>query len=387
MRNVVAISLFCLLSFTIYAQNNIYKTIKLGSRQIGVMDTIIFDEKYSYDAFDYKGGKPYFIKIWHPTQSTNESNYIRIEDLYGFKENQKLKTLQDSLKSIYKSLFIRDYLTENLESGHQNNFGKHSLEEVFNFIGKLKTRSTPSILNNKSNLPVIIYYNGSQGHPFENFVLAEYLASRNIIFLSASLELPYEKVPFGLLPYERHHSGEYEESLKTIIKFAQSITNYSDIFFIGHSMGAQMGLRALGQDSIIKGMVSLETTLEFKKDNESIKEMWPELYKKIINEKTDYPFPILFCAATGDKEPFFFLDKVKSSQTTFISTKTDFEHNAYLSLFYLRYFLDSAVPQTDKKIIFDRLLLYQKHLTIIYKFFSSIIKNKNVSQLESKIVR
>ena len=99
------------------------------------------------------------------------------------------------------------------------------------------------------------------------------------------------------------------------------------------------------------------------------------------------PFPILFCAATGDKEPFFFLDKVKSSQTTFISTKTDFEHNAYLSLFYLRYFLDSAVPQTDKKIIFDRLLLYQKHLTIIYKFFSSIIKNKNVSQLESKIVR
>jgi hypothetical protein len=381
MKNLFILSICYFLSQTINAQESIYDYVQLGKYQVCIMDTIIFDLKYDYEQFGYKGKKPYFIKIWHPNKKKRKNNYLKIKDFFVFKQNKEMKDVQDSLQQIYKRHFIRDYLIENLENGAENNYGKYSFENVFDLVGRIQTQSINASITKKSNLPVVIYYNGSQGHPFENFLLAEYFASRGYIFVTASFELQYGNSPFGMLPYERFHSNEYEESLKTVTQFAQSLTSSSNVFFVGHSMGAQMGLRTFGKDSTIKGMVSLETSIEFKLDYEKIKEMWPEVYKNIITDKIKYPFPILFCAATGIAKPFNFLENVKSPQTTFVSTVTEFEHNAYLSLFYLRYFLDNSVEQTDKHIIKKRLPLYLKHLETINSFIDKIIKNKNEEKL------
>lgn len=382
MKGIFILSISSFLSLTIKAQENIYDYVQLGKYQACIMDTILFDSKYDYEQFDYKGKRPFFIKIWHPDEKKQKNNYLNVKDLFSLTQNEALNGVQDSLERIYKQHFIRDYLVENLENGVENNYGKYSLENVFDLVGRIETRSISAPLTKKSNLPVVIYYNGSQGHPFENFLLAEYFASRGYIFVTASFELQFGNYPFGMLPYERFHSNEYEESLKTITQFAQSLTNSSNIFFVGHSFGAQMGLRTFGEDSPIKGMVSLETSIEFKSDYEKIKEMWPEVYKRIITDKIRYPFPILFCAATGEAKPFNFLENVKSPQTTYVSTVKEFEHNAYLSLFYLRYFLDNSVEQTDKHIIKKRLPLYVKHLEAIYYFIDKIMKNKNEEKLE-----
>lgn len=378
--------LFCMSFFlcvVIYAQESVYDYVKLGKHRVGVMDTIIFDSNYNYEQAGYSGKKPYFIKIWHPIQKKPKDGYLKVEDLFEYKQYEKLKDVQDSLELIYKRHFIQDYLVENLADGTENSYGKYSLENVFDLIGKIETRSISTPVKGKSDLPVVIYYNGSQGHPFENFLLAEYFASRGYIFVTASFELQFGNLSFGMLPYERYHSGEYEESLKTIAQFAQSITSSPNIFFVGHSIGAQMGLRTFGQDSAIKGMVSLETTIEFKSDHEKIKEMWPEVYKKIMTDQVNYPFPILFCAATGESKPFNFLENVKSPQITYASTVTEFEHNAYLSLFYLRFFLDDSVEQSDKEIIKKRLPVYVKHLEVIYNFIDGIVQNNNEEKLES----
>lgn len=369
------------------AQESMYDYVKLGKYQVGKMDTVIFDSRHNYSQFEYDGKKPYFIKIWHPVKKKQDGNYLNIKDLFAHKQNEDMKVVQDSLELIYKKHFITDYLVENLENGSENNYGKYSLENVYDLVGKIDTRSISASMTGKSNLPVVIYYNGSQGHPFENFILAEYFASRGYIFVAASFELQYGNSPFGMLPYERFHSNEYEESLKTISNFTQSLTNSSHIFFVGHSMGAQMGLRTFGQDSTIKGMVSLETSIEFKSDYNKIKEMWPEVYKNIITDKVNYPFPILFCAATGELKPFNFLENVKAPQITYVSTVKEFEHNAYLSLFYLRYFLDNSIEQTDKQIIKKRLPIYVKHLETIYSFIDKIANNKSEEKLESILIR
>lgn len=387
MKHLLILFLSCFLCKGLCAQESMYDYVKLGKHQVGIMDTVIFDTKYNYNQFEYNGKKPYFIKIWYPVQEKQEGNYLNIKDLFAIKQNESLKGVQDSLKLIYKTHFIRDYLFENLENGTENNYGKYSFENVFDLVGKIDTRSISASITRKSNLPVVIYYNGSQGHPFENFILAEYFASRGYIFVAASFELQFGNSPFGMLPYERFHSNEYEESLKTISNFAQSLTNSSNIFFVGHSMGAQMGLRTFGQDSTIKGMVSLETSIEFKSDYDKIKEMWPEVYKRIITDKVNYPFPILFCAATGELKPFNFLENVKATQIIYISTVKEFEHNAYLSLFYLRYFLDNSVEQTDKHIIRKRLPIYVKHLETIYSFVDKITKNNKEEKLESILIR
>ena len=387
MKHFIVLFISYFLCQPINAQENVYDYIKLGKYQVGIMDTIFFDSKYDYENCGYKGKKPYFIKIWHPIQNKLQKKYLKIKDLFVFKQNENLKGVKDSLELLYKKHYISEYLTENLENGSDNNYGKYSMENVFDLVEKIDTRSTSKPIKGKSNLPVIIYYNGSQGHPFENFLLAEYFASRGFNFVAASFELQFANMPFGMLPYDRFHSNEYEESLKTIIRFAQSITSSSDIFFIGHSMGAQMGLRTFGQDSTIKGMVSLETTIEFKTDYEQIKEMWPEVYKNIILDKVNYPFPILFCAATGESKPFNFLENVKSPQVTYAGTIKEFEHNAYLSLFYLRYFLDKSVDQTDKNIIKKRLPIYVKHIETIYNFIEGIMNDQNEVKSTSILIR
>ncbi|MEM5567124.1 hypothetical protein WNY78_18550 [Psychroserpens sp. AS72] len=383
MKSIIIIYLTFLQCITIYAQENFYDFVKLGDYQVGITDTLVLDAKYDYNAYDYKGQKPYFVKIWHPIKKKDKNIYLNVSDLFVFKQNTNLKTVQEQLTTKYKNLFIEDYLTENLKTGKVNLYGKYSYEDVFDLIGRLETRSIPDSNIGDSNFPIIIYHNGSQGHPFENFAMAEYFASRGFIFVTASFELQFDNTPFGMLPYERYITDEEEESLQSITKFAKSLTNSSSIFFIGHSMGAQMGLRTFGEDNSIKGMISLETSIEFKTDYEKIKEMWPEVYQKVITEKVNYPFPILFCAATGEKKPFNFLENVKAPQISFVSTKTEFEHNAHLSFFYLRYFLDNEVQQADKAILKNRLTLYVKHLDIMYDFIERILNNENKDVIES----
>lgn len=386
MKHIYLLILTFFYTHTLYAQKSMYDVVNLGVYQVGITDTVIFDSNYTYEQHGYKGKKPYFVKIWHPLIGKQKNNYVTLRDFFHHKQNNLLNEVQDSLMNIYKRHFIRDYLSENLENGNENNFNPYSMDQVFELILKEKTRSISAPLSGKSNYPIIIYYNGSQGHPFENFLLAEYFASRGYIFIAASFELQFGNNSFGMLPYERFHSKEYEESLKTIVRFSKSLTSSANIYFIGHSMGAQMGLRTFGNDSTIKGMVSLETSIEFKYDLEKIKEMWPEVYQSVITEKVYYPFPILFCAATGQAKPFFFFENLRAAQVTYLSTVSEFEHNAYLSLFYLRYFIDNKIIQSDKYIIKNRLPLYVKHLDTIYNFINNSMNNPVQDKRESIII-
>lgn len=386
MKSIITICLVLIQCIILNAQEDIYKGLDWGAYQVGFRDTLILDEKYNYQSQDYNGKKPYFVQIWHPIYKREEPEYLRVKDFYSFQENADLKVVQEHLKEEYKNLFIRDYLSENLLNGEEMDYGSYSYEDVFKLLGELETKSIRAPMTEAESFPVIVYYHGSQGLPFENFVMAEYFASRGFIFVSASFELQFENCPFGMLPFERFHSNEYEESLKTVTHFAKSLSNSTSIFFVGHSFGAQMGLRTFGQDASIKGMVSLETTLEFKSDDEKIKEMWPEVYNRIITEKTEYPFPIMFCAATGEESPFYFFQNVRAPQIKYVSTYAEFEHNAYLSIFYLRYFLDEDVRQADKRVIAERLPLYLKHLNTIYAFIEGSLKHEDSRGPETQFI-
>ena len=217
----------------IFSKERMYDQIKLGKFGVGVVDTIIYDSNYTYKTNNYDGPRPYFIKIWHPINLNQSEKYLEIKDLFTI--TTPLNGIEDSLATIYKKNFIQDYLSENLVDGEELNFGVYSKHEVFDYIGKIKTRGVYEKIKNNSNFPVIIYYNGSNGHPFENFLLAEYFASRGYLFIAVSFELQFEGMPFGMLPYERYHSGEYENNLILIKQFAKSISN-DTIPFISFSL-------------------------------------------------------------------------------------------------------------------------------------------------------
>ncbi|MFN8208079.1 MAG: hypothetical protein U0T82_11815 [Bacteroidales bacterium] len=368
------------------AQNTLYDFIKPGEYQVGFRDTIVFNKDLQYEAFGYSGMKPNFIQIWYPLCGKATSpDYLKFKNFLEMPDANRLSTVQLQLKKYYQEAVIRDFIEENLVSGEANDFGKFTYEDILHLIGETETISIGHNDFKSSNFPVIVYHHGSQSFPSENYAMAEYFASRGFIFVASNFHLPYENSLYGLKPFNKIIKGEEEQSLKFILEFAKTLTKSTFVFFIGHSLGAQMGLRTFDEDTTIKGLVSLETTIEFKTEPEKIKEMWPEVFQKVMTGS--YPFPILFCAATGQEKPFAFFENINSSRTIFASTKTEFEHNAYLSSFYLRLFLGNNVKQTDTAILQDRLLVYNKQLELINEFINGILKGENKLKNEIIFVR
>ncbi|MHC1775297.1 MAG: alpha/beta hydrolase family protein [Lentimicrobium sp.] len=388
---IKSVFLFCIIffqSFTLKAQGTLYDYIKLGDFQVGFMDTILFDTDYRYEAYDYNGMKPIFIQIWHPIiETTKGQSVLKFSDFFETEYNEDLANVQKQLKKHLQESFIRDCIEENLISGEANNYGNHSYDDILRLSGEIETISSYEEVPEFSQFPVIIYHHGAQSYSFENFAMAEYFASRGFIFMSANFHLPYENTIFGLKPYSKIIKDEDEQSLRNIVRFAQSLSNSTSVFFIGHSLGAQMGLRTFDQDTFIKGLISLETTIEFKTDHEKIKEMWPEVFQKVITDHVVYPFPVLFCAATGQDKPFDFFYNINAPQITFAPTKEEFEHNAYTSVFYMRFFLDNNVVQTDKEIFNSRLQLYVRHLELMSGFIKGILKNEEKSGKETMFIK
>ena len=378
-----SILFICLLLNTCFSvgQSSVYDFVKPGNAQIGVADTIIYDTRFNYHSYGYNGPMPQFVKVWFPLPA-NIANpeFLTLADFYKSDSSDTLARVQAELNRCYREAIIRDCLEENLITGTANEFGGHSYADVLNLLGTIKTRCIARRMSEKMNAPVILYHHGAQSSPFENYLMAEYFVSRGYIFIAANFHLPYEQYNFGSRPYGAVQKGEDEAGLLNLLKFAQRVSSNAPVYFIGHSYGAQMGFRTFDDNTAIKGMISLETTIEFKEDTNKIKEMWPEVYQKVIVENAVYPFPVLLCAATGKKEPFTFFKDLKSKSLTFASTKEQFEHNAYTSLFYLRYFLD--IHQPDKEVLLDRLQIYIQHLEMIEKFLGRINSKENLSESE-----
>ena len=387
-KNLLLLLCSWLLSFSCAAQTDIYEFIDLGKYQIGYQDTMLFDSAFHYKAYGYNGPKPQFLQIWFPVSDpiTNTS-FLRFGEFFHADKQDALTGVREALNKHFTEAIIRDCLDENLLTGDSAEFGSYSREDIVKQICELPTRSIRMKYSGELNFPVIVYHHGSQSFSFENHLMAEYFASRGFVFIAAGFHLPYENKSFGLIPFDRIIKGEEEENLKSIMKFARKTSAHSSVFYIGHSWGAQMGFRTLDADSTLTGFVSLETTLEFKEDFARINELWPEVYNKIIVEKAHYSFPIMLSSATGKEQPFLFFENLKAPYRLFCSTKKEFEHNAYTSVFYLRYFLENKIPQSDRAILPDRLVIYKKHLEIISDFIAQSMQHKSRSGVELKFVK
>lgn len=363
-------------SIQLMADNSVYDFMNLGIYKVGYSDTIIYDTDYQYADYGYKGNKPFFIQIWHPVQVAETSPFMVFGDFLTNKPELQLSAVVEELIAQYRAMLIRDAVVLNLATGDSNEFQNFSFEEILSLLENTETRSIKKKVISGSGFPVIVYHHGSQSAPFENYLMAEYFASHGFMFLAASFHLPFSNTIFGLKPYDKLINGEEEQALKFVIEIAASLTSGSDIFVAGKSWGAQIGWRALDGMSLVRGFISLETTLEFKNDYIDIKEYWPEMWQKLAVESPEYPFPVMLCAATGKEEEFPLFSKVKAQHLLFVPTHERFEHNAYTSVFYLRYFLDRSIEQSDLPQLEDRLRIYSQHLELMKNFLNDILSGR-----------
>ena len=314
-----------------------------------------------------------FVQIWHPLEKRSNRSFLHYGDFRKRNVPEQLKFVYSELSAHLDTSFIQYNLSEELSTYETLDFGPYALAEVLNSVKSFETRSSYSKIDKKLNFPVILYHHGSQGLSDENFIMAEYFASRGYIFVSANFHLPYDnKLPFGLEEgVKNDHSA-----VKVLTAFAKALTNNDKAFYVGHSWGAQAGWCYLYEPGWADAFVSMETTIEFKKDSLEIKDKWPFVYDAVKIQKKTYAIPILMFANTQEDKPFPFFENIGSNDILYVSAKDSFEHDSYNCTYLMRYFFRAQFEQPDTELLKKQIGLYAKHLKMIVAFFHSVLQKE-----------
>lgn len=359
-------------------RDSFYSRIELGEHGVGFCDTVIFNSDVrfsflpengdSYTQYDYKGPTPLFLQIWHPIE---EQNLKPLE--FGEYRNRKLSS---DLKSVYHPLvqkmdssIIEYYIIEDYNYRDSIDYSQYSYYDVYDTLKNYQTKSQHKKISDKQDFPVIVYHHGGQGVPDENFVLAEYFASRGYIVVSFNYHLPFENKRYG------YEGKNFEDTAlaKSVIEFAKTLTTSDVSYFIGHSIGAQIGFKFLYQDNWANAFISLETTMEgFPADYLKSEEGWPEEANIIADHKLEYAIPILMIANTREQKSFPLFDELTNAQLIQVSQKKWFGHDSYVSASLMRYLYRDIFPQPDTALLESQLELYAKQLKLYEEFLNSV---------------
>jgi dienelactone hydrolase len=365
--------IFILYTFTSYlpstAQDSFYNYVELGEYGIGYFDSIIYNSGLPYQQFGYSGPTPIFAKIWFPMETGNSKTYLSFGNVMSDNPTDELSEVYQNLSHQLDEIFIRDGLEFNILTGEPIDYGIAGKKDALAHIKLIKTKCIASNIKSNSEHPVIVYHHGSQGSSIENSIMAEYFASRGYIFVSANFHLPYSNMPFGLLPLELENQNKHDQStVKTLIQFAKTLTQNNQLYFIGHSWGAQEGWCFLSDSSYAKAFISMETTIEYKTDSTEIKELWPYVYDALKVKRNKFSIPILAFAAKEEGMTFDFFKKLSSKEMIYASYVEPFTHNSYTSSFLMRYFLGDTLKQPDAEIMLTQIKGYAHHLELTYTF-------------------
>ncbi len=374
------LSLLSLLLFgQVWAQDSYYNYVPMGTYGVGFYKELMFNHQMHYHEYGYNDDAPLFIQVWHPIEKQENPKHLIFNDF-------RFKSLPKDLEKVY----------EELEKHTDTSFVEYNIEVSIPFFRSLKykegpyhvletmkktpTNSVAAKLEGKSDFPVIIYHHGAQGISDENYVLAEYFASRGYIVVSCNYHLPFEGKRFGY----GEHIGYETTGPKAVIEYARTLTNNDKIGFVGHSMGAQTGFTFLHQEGWADAFVSLETTLEYF-DTSFVYKNWKTLGDTMRLNADEYTLPILMFANNGRKKEigFDFYNQISNAHVIQASAKKRFYHEAYTCIMEMRYLHRKEFRQRDSRQVKTQIKYFAKHLYFIESFLDHHLKGKSKPDLAS----
>lgn len=381
-KRIIGLALLALFSLQSLSQDSFYHHLEFGEFAVGFADTILYDEEIIYNQYDYQGKAPIFSQIWFPIPKDTSQQYLLQGDYSNENIPPELKLVYQELTNHIDASYIEAGLTYDLTTDEPIDFGDLTTKKVLQLVKTIPSKSIRTTLPKALNLPIIVYHHGSQGRSDENSVMAEYFASRGYIFISANYHLPYPNTLFGLLPIELEKESKHNQSTaRRVVEFASNLTSNESIFYIGHSWGAQEGWCFLPNSTKVKGFVSMETSIEFKKDSIEIKDKWPLVYESIRTHRDSIPLPIL-SFATGWNYINFDFFKNNNPDMICASYLEPFTHESYTSIYMMRYFLSDQIPVPDSEVLLTQIDGFHAHLKLISTFFESVQTNTEYNKTE-----
>ncbi len=352
-------------------QQGFEQFIPLGPHSVGHHDTLLFVEDLPYQGHGYQGPAPLFVHHWFPQDVHPAGQPITYGDLRERRLAPPLSQVHANLVLGMDSAFIDYNLSEALDTGAPIDYGAFTATQMLDTLKTFRTNSHRAPHSHKLDAPVIVYHHGAQGLSDENHFMAEYFASRGYGFVAANFHWPLEGKQYGTpINWTPDPAALY-----TLVRYARSLTTCDSVFVIGHSWGAQQGWLFLDTPDIAQAFVSMETTIEFKRDTAVIIDRWPELYHALKVEGHRVPMPALALANTRTDAPFAFFTGHSTGPMLHATARANFGHESYTGAFHLRHLYHAHFPQPDSTIMAEQLALYGAHLGLIEAFFNEVREN------------
>lgn len=280
MKNYFVLLFSVTISVTVWGQQfPFWGHLKAGEFLVGYSDTITYNEHQSYTFQDYHGAKPYIVSMWYPLVSDANDAAIFYEDYFVQSLPNGLNALGDSLAQMQRTSLINYGIKNRLDAWEDRAYGD-SEKQLLSKMIRTQVNARKSAKRPTTKYPVVIYHHGMGGIRNENAVLFEYLASHGFIVLSSNYHWPNQSTVLV----------DLIDDLRFVTNFTTTLpfVDETELYFLGHSWGAQIGL-ILNQsgDHPFKSFILLDNTLEAL-TSQQVSRYYPELDSIFRNHPRDF---------------------------------------------------------------------------------------------------
>ena len=360
--SIYLISIFC--TTDINAQYADYiNTLAYGSFGIGHTVETIYDSSFHYTYNNYNGALPFQINVWFPADTAGKATLSRKNYLDGKRDN-RINGINDSIDKYAEDGLLRYGICFDFSKIRERKSNERDIilkNAILEKVTKASTCQNPK----PGKWPCIFYHHGAGGASIENVILFEYLASCGFVVIASNYHWPVEKQPWGSL------IDSVDREVENTLFVLNTIKNWNyidstQLYYLGHSWGGQVGLKLNTQNSLFKSFIILETTLE-QAPLTSIPEYWPDLYDFMESEKEGMIKPTyFFCSKSYWSKRKWIMPRFEYFRTltktpkAFITYSTPLNHSSFTDAGVMRAEFTESHKQKDANIIRDQYNAYLK---------------------------
>ena len=364
-----------------------WENLTPGPFQVGYKDTIIIKQNESYNFYNYKGGKPFFISMWYPAENDTNISYLKQKEYWNYSATEGTQTISDSLKHLYKEV-LKDY---GICTNHNNlktiKFRKNQ-QGIFDSIIQTQVfaKKNLNVLNRK--FPCIIYHHGAGGSSDDNTVFCEYLASQGWVVISSNYHWPIENE--GLANYHSNTSFDFCSDVKFVSDFAASLQHVDEekMVYSGHSAGGQIGLFMNSRkENPFKLFLLYDMTIEWK-SKEILKQRNPLVDSLLVNHSNKIRTPTIMITSPQEfstkmnrkiivSPSFNIFRELNDVPVTFITAHQPIAHDNFISQGTYRSIFIDRFKQKDAKKVKQDYLIYHQILQMTNSILSTFLGNES----------
>lgn len=245
-----------------------FAPVEQGTYPVGVQVSLLKDQTRGVQVQtgqDQSQARRLIVATWYPAapgpqaKPADLADFLSLQDKIPCQDKRDCEFLKATEESLLRSTYFDLFGQDDLPSFVFNAIGAPKEKTLFEKIIHTKTRAVwDAPMLARRSFPVVVYHPGYASSYFENYELCEKLASQGFYVVSSSFFAQQGSVP---------RVGTFEDSLADLQYLFANLSQKREIDFhrrylIGYSFGAQVALAYAAMDQGLKGVVSLDSTLE-----------------------------------------------------------------------------------------------------------------------------